>query len=475
MAKYSKYNFFSFLILLIISFYILVKDVNLLGFFADDISIIVGLSELNYLQDIIYFNETFDAGRDLQPFWMKIYTTLSVLKSLDTIHYFQVFLYFTNSIVFIYILKLIQIEQINIVFAFLFFLFFPLNSEIIFWTHNLPMTLTSTTFFLIFLAINIKIFLVKFEKNLTLDFLCIILVLLSIFTYEQGLFSCFLIIILRTILSYKYRTFNYNLIIFFIYSFITIYFSFYKINQMKDMELGGVVLDYENIFQNFLSSIKSPITVNFSNNIGNLNLLICANIFIILLCIFFLYLLKKKKINSNNKLSEDKNILLIFIFCILLYFCSFITLYFHHISPRHFYLPSIFISISLSIFLNFCLIKNKKVHLFFSGMLLIIIVNNISNVVFLKNSQIENFRMKEVFYKKLITLIDENDEIIKIKNFPDYHNKAIFFAHEQSRTIQFILNDIHLPLVSKNLKEEGIIVKFIDVKNSQIEYEIISN
>lgn len=475
MAKYSRYSLLFFLILLVASFYILIKDVNLLGFFADDISIIMGLDELNYLQDIIYFNKTFDAGRDLQPVWMKIYTNLSVLKSLDTIHYFQVFLYFTNSIVFVYILRLIQIEKINIVLAFLFFLFFPLNSEVIFWAHNLPMTLTSTTFFLIFLTINIKIFLKKFEKNLTLDFLSIILVLLSIFTYEQGLFSCFLIIIFRTILSYKYKTFKYNLGIFFIYSFITTYFSFYKINQMRDMELSGIVFNYENIFLNFLSSIKSPVTINFSNNIGNFNLFVCANIFVIIICIFFLYFAKNKKLNLNNKLSKDKNILLIFLFCILLYFFSFITLYFHHISPRHFYLPSIFISISLSIFLNFCLLKNKKVHLFFSSILMIIIVNNISNVVFLKNSQIENFRMKQIFYKKLITFIGENDEIIRIKNFPDYHNKAIFFAHEQSRTLQFILNDINLPLVSKNLKERGIIVKFIDVENSEIKYEIIPN
>ena len=475
MTKYNRYNFFAFLILLVISFYILIKDVTLLGFFADDISIIMGLNELSNLQDIIYFNKTFDAGRDLQALWMKIFTNLYIFETLDRIHYLQVILYFTNSLIFIYILKQFQIEEINIILAFLFFLFFPLNSEVIFWTHNLPMTLVSTTFFLFFLTINIKIFLRNFEKDLVLEFVSIILMLLSIFTYEQGLFSCFLIIFLRTILSYKRKTFKHNLLIFSIYIFITTYFSFYKINQMKNMELSGVVLNYENIFQNFLSSIKSPITVNFTNNISNLDLFIFINMFIIFLCILVVYFSKKKRLKLENKFTKNKNILLFLIFCLLLYFSSLITLYFHHISSRHFYLPSVFISISISIFLNICLVKNKKIYLFLSSILLIFIINNISNVLFYKKSQIENYRMKQVFYKKLITSINVNEEIIKIKNFPNFYNKAIFFAHEQSRSLQFMLNDINLPLISTNLNDLGKTVEFIGVQNSEIKYKIISN
>ena len=87
MTKKDKYNFLIFFLILVITFYLLVKDVSLLGFFADDISIIVGLNELNSFKDIISFNQTFDAGRDLQPLWMKIFINISTLKSLETIHY----------------------------------------------------------------------------------------------------------------------------------------------------------------------------------------------------------------------------------------------------------------------------------------------------------------------------------------------------------------------------------------------------
>ena len=175
MTKKDKYNFLFFSFIIILSFYLLIEKANLLGFFADDISIITEINQLNSFKDIVLLNKTFDAGRDLQLIWMKIFIDISTLKSLETIHYLQVVLYFINSIMFIYILKLIRIENINIIFAYLFFLFFPLNSEVIFWSHNLPMTLISTSLFLIFLIINLRLFFLDFKKNLILDFLSIII------------------------------------------------------------------------------------------------------------------------------------------------------------------------------------------------------------------------------------------------------------------------------------------------------------
>jgi hypothetical protein len=287
MTKKDKYNFLIFSFILIISFYLLIEKANLLGFFADDISIITGINQLTSFKDIVLLNKTFDAGRDLQLLWMKIFINISTLKSLEAIHYLQVFLYFINSIMFIYILKLIQIENINIIFAYLFFLFFPLNSEVIFWSHNLPMTLISTSFFLIFLIINLKLFFLDFKRDLILDFLSIMIMLFSIFTYEQAIFSFFFIIIIRTILSKKFKNFKYNIIIFIIYSFITVYFSYYKIKQMKELSLNSGVLELELILQNILSSIKSPISINFTNNFVNLNLFILICVLIIFFCTLF--------------------------------------------------------------------------------------------------------------------------------------------------------------------------------------------
>lgn len=477
MTKKDKYNFLIFSFILIISFYLLIEKANLLGFFADDISIITGINQLTNFKDIVLLNKTFDAGRDLQLLWMKIFINISTLKSLEAIHYLQVFLYFINSIMFIYILKLIQIENTNIIFAYLFFLFFPLNSEVIFWSHNLPMTLISTSFFLIFLIINLKIFFLDFKRDLILDFLSIMIMLFSIFTYEQAIFSFFFIIIIRTILSKKFKNFKYNIIIFIIYSFITVYFSYYKIKQMKELSLNSGVLELELILQNILSSIKSPISINFTNNFVNLNLFILICVLIIFFCTLFLYFLNKNnyKNEGKDKLWINKKNLYILLICLLLYFASLSTIFIHHISPRHFYLPSIFIGISLSIFFSFCLRRNKNIYLIFSAIFFIVITNNISNVMYKKKSQINNYKMKQIFYQQLKKSISENEEIIKIKNFPNYHNKGIFFAHEQSRSLQFLLNDNKLPLISNNLNENGKVVEFLGIEKSEIKYKITSN
>ena len=64
-------------------------------------------------------------------------------------------------------------------------------------------------------------------------------------------FFFFFIIILRTILSKKFKNFKYNIIIFVIYSFITAYFSYYKIDQMKELSLNSGVLKLELILQIF--------------------------------------------------------------------------------------------------------------------------------------------------------------------------------------------------------------------------------
>ena len=95
--------------------------------------------------------------------------------------------------------------------------------------------------------------------------------------------------------------------------------------------------------------------------------------------------------------------------------------------------------------------------------------------MYIKKSQINNFKMKQIFYQQLAKSINSNEEIIKIKNFPNYYNKGIFFAHEQSRSLQFILNDNKLPLISNNLNENVKVVEFLGVEKSEIKYKIISN
>ena len=63
---------------------------------------------------------------------------------------------------------------------------------------------------------------------------------------------------------------------------------------------------------------------------------------------------------------------------------------------------------------------------------------------------------------------------ISLINFPLTYKKAPLFAHEQSNVINFIFNDNNLPLISINAIQKNK-VKFIDIENNKIIYEIISN
>ena len=81
--------------------------------------------------------------------------------------------------------------------------------------------------------------------------------------------------------------------------------------------------------------------------------------------------------------------------------------------------------------------------------------------------------MKENFYKDIIKKLD-NKENINLINFPFTYNNTIFFASEQPETIQFMLNDKNLPLVSLNLNLNNNI-EFKNVFNNKIIYKILKN
>ena len=129
---------------------------------------------------------------------------------------------------------------------------------------------------------------------------------------------------------------------------------------MKELSLNSGVLKLELILQNILSSIKSPISINFTNNFVNLNLFILICVLIIFFFILFLYFLNKNnyKNDGKDKLWINKKSLSILIICLLLYFTSLSTLFIHHISPRHFYFFQVFSFVfRYQFFFSFCFRK----------------------------------------------------------------------------------------------------------------------
>ena len=147
MRRYSL--FLSYFLIFLIFFYFFCIDSLKLGFFADDISIFYDLKNSSF-NSLFLKLETFDALRYFQIFNNFFFLKLANIYNIDFIHLIQISIYFVNSSILILILKKFKVRNNIIFLAWIFSLFFGINYEVLFWAHNLGMTLIASTSFLIF-------------------------------------------------------------------------------------------------------------------------------------------------------------------------------------------------------------------------------------------------------------------------------------------------------------------------------------
>ena len=322
----------------ILFFYFLSVNSLELGFFADDISIFYDLRNSTF-NSLFLKLETFDSLRYFQIFNSFFFFKISEIYNLNFIHIIQISIYFINTIILILILKKLEVRKNIIILAWVFSLFFGINYEVLFWAHNLSMTLVASTSFLIFFYLNICLkreF--EFKKNFLKEILIFILALYSILTYEQFIFGIYFIIFVRFVLI---NLSNKKLYAYFLISFYTlVIFSiiYLKIFFMKELDLN-INQDLRIIPKNFMISIFTPFKFLLSPIIKE-NIIINNIIIFLISYLLLFYILRVNHLKADFKkkctnFSLFKSILFFFI----LYISLFLPLYFHFISPRHFYLP----------------------------------------------------------------------------------------------------------------------------------------
>ena len=394
MKKY--FSFQSYSLIFILSFFFVVIDSTHLGFFADDISIFYNLEKNSHLDSLLSNFDTFDALRYLQIFNNYFFYKIIKTIGLNYIHVIQIILYFINSFILVLILKKFKIHNSIIIFSWLFSIFFGMNYEVMFWAHNLSMTLIASTCFLVFFYLNL---LIKdnfyFKENIYKEFLIFLFAIYSILTYEQFIFGIFFVIIIRSILLHNYKSKLYSLSLSFFYFLISAILILLKILFMKKLSLD-ISFNLNNFVNNFLISILTPVKylltpIEIENIKGN-------NIYLFLFA-YFLSLFISIKISNKYKIKKTlkTNSLLIYIIIFFtLYVSLFLPLYLHHISLRHFYLP-VFISIVvLALILDkiymYCEEHNKKkLNFIIFFIFSIFLFNNVFKINFYKYQQIENF------------------------------------------------------------------------------------
>ncbi len=471
MRRYSLFlsYFFTFLIFL----YFFCIDSLKLGFFADDISIFYDLKNSSF-NSLFLKLETFDALRYFQIFNNFFFLKLANIYNIDFIHLIQISIYFVKSSILILILKKFKVRNNIIFLAWIFSLFFGINYEVLFWAHNLGMTLIASTSFLIFFYINICLKTeFDFKKNIFKEILVFILAIYSILTYEQFIFGIYFIIFTRFVLINLSNQKIYAYILISFYTFIIFFIIYLKIFFMIELDLN-VNRDLNIIFENFLISIFTPF--KFLISPINKEDIIFENIIIFLMSFLFIfYILKDNYLkNELRDKNNDFSFIKLIIFFSILYISLFLPLYFHFISPRHFYLPI------FSIIIIFSLISDKIYEIFYNkkfllGIFLIIystlLINNVLKINFHKYQQIENFIIKKNFYYKILNLYPQINEI-NLVNFPEKYKKNIMFAHEQGSVMKFLFDENSPNIkIGNHYNDYELRINFIEILDKKIIYE----
>lgn len=474
----KKKNLLLFVFLCIITWNI-ISDFKDLGLFADDIGTIYQLNQIYNFINLIKYSHSYDAARDLHQIWLKVFLIISGNNWIQNLHLIQFILYLINSILFLYILSLLEISRITKITIWILSIYFSAYSEVALWVHASSMILMSALFFLIFLILNIKLSNKNFKiKNIAAyEIILVLLSILSIETYEQPLFAIFLIILVRVLLNkyYKNNKIRFYLIII-TYFFLVILFSIFKIWTALPYQTGSEINFLNNqFFFNVLKSFSSPLIELFRFNLNNYSANTFFSLFLIIVLIINFYKYSDyKKINQISFVNLIKKILL----CLILYTVSFTPLFIHYISDRHFYIPSFFMWIGIGYFIDFSIVylKIRYKNIIIASFPLIIIAiltsNAFLNFNLKKLNQIKSATMKKNFYKSIIN--NHNIDLlcncfyenkIFMINFPNFYNKTIFFAHEQDVTLKLLYND-NFPKIEKISEKKRI----INVKGKKVYY-----
>ena len=476
----KKKKFFLFFIILIFIIQNTISGYQSLGIFADDIGTIYQLNQIHDFVNLIKYSIVYDAARDLHQIWLKIFLIISGNNWMQNLHLIQFSLYLINSILFFYILSLLKISPITKILVWILSIYFSAYSEVVLWIHASSMILMSGLFFLIFLILNIKLLDKNLKKNdiITYEIILLLLSILSIETYEQPLFAIFLIIFTRVMLSkyYKYNKTRFYYCIL-TYLFLVFLFSIFKIWTALPYQTGSEINLLNNqFFFNIFKSFAFPVIELFKFNENNYSI----NIFFFTIFMLVLIITQNKYLTNSEEIIKITFFCFIkkILFCLILYVASIGLLYTHYISDRHFYIPSFFMFIAIGYFADNLILRLKfhyKNIIIISLPLIIITIlaiNAFLNFNLKKLNQIKSFTIKDNFYKNLINDPNINllcncfyENKIFLINFPDFHNKTLFFAHEQDVILKLLYNN-NFPKIEKIKEKEEI----TDIKNKKIYY-----
>lgn len=278
-------------------------------------------------------------GRNLHMLWQQLSFTLSFNDATYVpYHIFQSFIFTLNGFLLACNLLKFKLNIPITLIATLFFIYQPLSSEVLFWSSALPMHLFSTTFILILVSLIHES--LKKPDFRSLYFLLIFIGALAIYTYDQATTASFALIAIFSLIHlylFKLKFFRYILLIFFSFSIMFFHYS-YLILQIRPSSSGPVVRDglLTRIFGSASSIFLYPLYT-------------FTWIILIITIIAITFYLKSNIQNTQVNLYMPWSHLFIGIFSFFLLVAAFLPAWAWWVSPRHHYLPTVFLTVFLAV------------------------------------------------------------------------------------------------------------------------------
>jgi hypothetical protein len=178
-----------------------------LGLAADDFWRIPGINSIPMGN---LFNETINwiSGRNLQIIWVKILTSIFGIENSDIwkYHIFGLILLGILGVVFFNFLQIIKVGQQASIIATALFILWPTHSETSFWIEQTVQVQLPLIFLILWLILNFNYARFKSINFVILDFL---LIVFTLFTYDQAAFLIAFLSLTRTLLFVSKQGFKF--------------------------------------------------------------------------------------------------------------------------------------------------------------------------------------------------------------------------------------------------------------------------
>jgi hypothetical protein len=398
--------------------------------YADDALLLKSFEDGNfntYIREFLYWVP----GRNLTIFFQYIFfgVTSTSISTFGLYHFFAQLLYVcTAGLVGLLTFKLTRSKFLAFIIT-SFFLFNPLNIQIINWALALPQHVIPTLFSIVTVYLLFK---PNSQKN---EILIMCGLVIMIFTYDQSAALAFFVILYCLIPS-KSRFFVINFkssLLFKIFSFALI-FSYFSVSYFGRRTLG-----YKStLSENSLDLLQKNLIYRPIHNISQFTEIILgkyagvASLFASISLLAILILCRRLILAQLKQ--QDVNKIKLCLFFFILSFVSFLPAALWYPNLRHFFLPTALMMICIGVFINdFNLIRNWRSHLLQN----LILVLTFLLVAQLQVKGLSDWQDRDDIRKNFYLELSE-----KMKEYPDQSN---FFIDDSSAPVNDLFYSEWMP------------------------------